>query len=316
MRDSFPRPARGKMPEPDWTEPLLSTVDEMVSCLSRGCSELKRDANAESLHSVRKSSRRLRLTLRLLQSVVSHSDGNLWRKRLKGFRNSLSEARDLDVQSVRFEKLAEQGAEGAEEVLEALRRRRAEQRDSILAAAAALLDDGILEAVQNRIARRLTGPRRRRMGLTRRAVSRDMATRTRRLADKLSSSLPKLQRASGPRAHHKVRIAARKLRYALEFLDRTGEAPLDEWIEEVLRLQTELGHLQDSHVMRRTLDGLERAGLLPKRAAGLKREAEGSCTEALALSRQAAASLAGGDWLSGLRAALDEYAVGQRERPL
>ena len=52
-----------------------------------------------------------------------------------------------------------------------------------------------------------------------------------------------------PEALHQVRIAAKKLRYALEIADESGAAPCGETLRTIKRVQDALGRLHDLQVL-------------------------------------------------------------------
>jgi CHAD domain-containing protein len=56
-------------------------------------------------------------------------------------------------------------------------------------------------------------------------------------------------RRDGPTTMHRLRIAVKRYRYALEFLEKAGRGELTGAIQETRNLQSELGHLHDLDVM-------------------------------------------------------------------
>jgi CHAD domain-containing protein len=98
--------------------------------------------------------------------------------------------------------------------------------------------------IRRRIARTLRANLRcRQRDLERQAAS-ILASRLDHLSLALQHSL-----ASTPEAMHRLRIAVKRYRYALEFLEKSGRIDLKDDVEEARTLQGALGHLHDLDVL-------------------------------------------------------------------
>ncbi len=80
-----------------------------------------------------------------------------------------------------------------------------------------------------------------------------LATRIVRRARRLEKAIDQAGQIYAPEALHLVRIAAKKLRYAMEIADETGAAPCAAALRAIKRVQETLGRLHDLQVLQHHL---------------------------------------------------------------
>ncbi len=220
----------------------------------------------EALHAMRVATRRLRAALAVFEDAIPRR-GERVRRELGWLGRALGEVRDLDVQLGRL--AAEAGQDPALDpaaiaVSAVLLRRRERARARMLRA----LDS-------RRYVRLLTalgalvdgGPRTR--GGTARQPSALVAPETLiRAYKKVRRAGERLKPDSSADEIHRLRILAKRLRYALEFHASLYGRPAEEIVARLVALQDQLGVHQDCHVMLGLIHEIRAAGgkRLPREA--------------------------------------------------
>jgi len=207
----------------------------------------------EGVHSMRVASRRLRSALSDFQP---HLVRRVSRKRLKRIADALGAVRDEDVAIVRLEELTVeldgQIADGIHRLLDERRRKReqarAELQESINEAAVAKLSDKLGASIERAAGRDDSGagvtggsvepP----AGLSFRQAGREIIRERFTELEELGASL---YRPRAVKQLHRMRIAAKRLRYAVELFTPCWGGHLEEFSKEVERLQKSLGELHD-----------------------------------------------------------------------
>jgi CHAD domain-containing protein len=215
--------------------------------------------DVEELHDMRVASRRLRASLSLFadalpEPVVAAADDLRW------VGGVLGAVRDVDVQ---LEQLADWLAEAAPEdrdALESLRSVLEGHRDAARAALLEALDSRRYDTFVKRLGRAL---RARRGGaqppanMPARAVAPDLIERRFRAVRKGGKAITP---ASPPADYHRLRIRAKRLRYALEFLADVYPGSTRPLVRRLVALQDVLGRHQDAAVAIARLRALAVAG--------------------------------------------------------
>ena len=224
----------------------------LVRLLDRRSRALKRQLAAAvagkdaGVHQARVASRRLREALPVLTAGLQHTKAGKARRKIRKLTEALGTVRELDVTLHLIDELAErQGipraalAEVRAEVMEAREDRRAVMLKR-------------LDAVD-------TGKLAQRLGSVRKAVAAAPATedgwrnalavRIARRARRLEKAIAEAGQIYAPESLHHVRIAAKKLRYALEIVDESGTVPCREIVRTIKRVQDTLGRLHDLQVL-------------------------------------------------------------------
>jgi CHAD domain-containing protein/predicted phosphodiesterase len=211
--------------------------------------------DAEALHDLRVATRRLRAALGLLESD-GVPEARPWRRELRRVTRALGEARDLDVRIDFLRRFAARlrGSSGAglRPLLAGLRRRRASAQRDVDVALRRLLVRGTLEEILRRAGTWAEGAAGDGAAVaTDRRPPATPGPAGRALLDRLHAVRalgPFVFRAEAAARHHRLRIAAKRLRYAMEALRPLFGAPLEERLAEVKALQGILGALHDCDV--------------------------------------------------------------------
>lgn len=230
---------------------LRTRLDELCSFRAAALD----GADGEGVHDMRVAARRLRSAL---SDFAPYLRGRLPRKRLRKLARRLGAVRDEDVQ---LEMLAELEQTAAPELRAGLRRlaaAHAEQREQARAALATALDEATLERLSMKFLRRLERAVKQEeaadepQALAERAVTLTFKEAGREIIcarlTKLSEKGVALYQPHKVQQLHRLRIAAKRLRYALELLAPCWPAHLSETAKEVARLQKALGELHDCDV--------------------------------------------------------------------
>ena len=224
--------------------PLTATLERQIRAFSKEL-RLAFDGAVEPLHHCRVATRRLREILPLCAADMAHGPASRARRRLQRVGRALGSVREVDVA---LDLVAEPG-----------------QAQRLGQTAAVRLREHLLDEREERRERMLD----RLGGMNTRKLERDLAEVARALAMRRQSdgwvrllAFRTDRRARGVRAAvaaagglyipdrvHAVRIAAKKLRYALEFVDDTGEARTKPTVRQLKDIQGTLGRLHDLEVL-------------------------------------------------------------------
>jgi CHAD domain-containing protein len=205
----------------------------------------------EGVHGMRVASRRLRSALRDFAPYVDERKAP--RRRLKALAASLGAVRDEDVAILALEKLRQQVddevGKGVDSIIEERRVRQARAREHLKEA----LSDEALDKLQEKFVswlERATGSRKgsqddTRRNRTFRQIGRETILSSYQDLDALSSSL---FHPFDVEPLHLMRIASKRLRYAMELFAPCFGDELAGFAKEVAALQASLGELHDCDV--------------------------------------------------------------------
>ncbi|PYS82454.1 MAG: hypothetical protein DMF67_12905 [Acidobacteria bacterium] len=275
---------------------LLTRLEEM--CEYRAAS--LGPSGEEGVHDMRVASRRLRSVLRDFRPYMRAGRRlDAAREELKRLACVLGAVRDEDVAIRALDELKGEAPEAVAAGLELFADDRAARREGARVELARALEEESFGAVRSRVAfafEKATAPRRGKRGEgdgvneggpgawgeggpSFRDVGRQVIARS---WDDLSSRGPEIYRPLKSRRLHKLRIAAKRLRYALElFAPCYGEA-LRELARELAQLQTALGQLHDCDAW------LEEFGQYLSARKGLEDSCRADAEELTARRREAA----------------------------
>lgn len=199
----------------------------------------------EPLHQCRVATRRLREILPLCAAETSRSTAGRARRRLRRVGRALGPVREVDVALALVDELARRRfVRGQAE--DHLRRRLLDEREE---RREQMLDR--LRSVNTRKLERDLAEVARMLGMRRQTDAWAQALAAR--MDRRAGSLRDAVAAAGPLyvadRVHAVRIAAKQLRYALEFAGATGEARTKNLVRQVKNVQETLGRLHDLDVL-------------------------------------------------------------------
>jgi CHAD domain-containing protein len=246
---------------------------------------LARD-DPEYLHQMRSSLRRIRSALRVFRVAIGTDLENAVRGDMRWLAQVMGEARDWDVLATgtlppMLQARGESGA--ADALLGAVATRRDAAREALRAAIGSSRHAGFVLA----LARWLASP----------PVSRDAAARLRKLASRaLRRRHRKFTAACAHLSHrdpgqlHRIRIEAKRLRYAVDALDSLyGGKRVKAFVRPLGKVQAALGDANDAAVAWRLIAPLDPAPELAQFARGWL---EGRSSDAIADFERHAARLA------------------------
>jgi CHAD domain-containing protein len=210
-------------------------VPKLLARLAYEIHHTRQSGDPETVHNLRVAIRRFGQSLVLFKDIFGSKEVKKIRHRLKDLMDLTNEVRDCDVG---IELLKDSELPGAPGVVEQLRKRRKE-------------------------AMRLLLPELRRWR-ARKTSSKWRAALTPNggshvpLEETARARLPKLakkflkdgERAASAGDLHDVRIEGKKLRYSLELLEPVYGAAVNDWIEKVKAVQTQLGKANDCRAVR------------------------------------------------------------------
>ncbi|HEV3470977.1 MAG TPA: CHAD domain-containing protein [Pyrinomonadaceae bacterium] len=231
---------------------LLARFEEM--CEYRAAA--LEGADIEGVHDMRVASRRLRSALRdFVPRLRRGKRLDAAREALERLADALGAVRDEDVAIHALEKLKEEAPPEAVAGVEEYAGERRARRERARAELADAIGEAAVEEARRLLARALQGkgPKKGDDGADFAAAQRAVV---RRLWGELGELSPSLHRPYKTRRLHKMRIAAKRLRYALELFEccrRDGEAK--SLAGEVADMQGELGDLHDCDVWAEDLGG-------------------------------------------------------------
>jgi CHAD domain-containing protein len=199
--------------------------------------------DAEAVHDLRVASRRLRAALSLLEAGGVRK-ARAWRKAVRRVTRALGRARDLDVQIefLREFRARRRGTADLDRLRGRLEARRRRVQKDVLKALERVENSGVLDAAAR-------GGASGRVPAAAAAAARGRAAfHLRRRLDDLLALAPFVSCEDAAERHHRLRIAAKRLRYALEvFLPVFGRS-MGSRIRAVKELQEILGDLHDCDV--------------------------------------------------------------------
>jgi CHAD domain-containing protein len=229
----------------------MNRPSPLVRLLARRTRALRRQLAAAiagkdvGVHQARVASRRLREAVPVLTEGLQHSKSGKAQRKIRRLTQALGTVRELDVTLHLIDELGERQdvprpalAEVRALVIEDRERRRVVMLER-------------LKSVDiDKLERRLHAVRQALMHPTpahawRPALALRIATRGRRL----DKAIEEAGQIYAPEALHQVRIAAKKLRYALEIADESGAVPCADTLKVIKRIQDALGRLHDLQIL-------------------------------------------------------------------
>jgi CHAD domain-containing protein len=202
-------------------------------------------SDPEELHDMRVATRRLRAALRLFAPALA-PDAEHLRQELAWLGGGLSSVRDLDVQLARLAEWRSALPDDDRPVLDSVLAVMTAQRDLARGDLLALMDSsryaGLLES----------GGMLLQIGPTGEWAATPALVELPRLIDGLQRKVRKcgdrLDGNSPADELHRLRIRAKRLRYAIEFASDLYGRPADRFVRRVVELQDLLGGIQDARV--------------------------------------------------------------------
>jgi len=209
-------------------------------------------SDPEGVHSMRVASRRLRSALRDFLPYVRKRGLTSVQKRLKSVADALGEVRDLDVAIMALEKIAANAPDQVSPAVKRLVEQRKEVREEARQQLKSVLAKEELEQLQSDfnagVDAATTAQAQKTQSsppLTYQMMSRAVILDRLKELEKLSNDLFK---PFDVETLHEMRIAAKRLRYAVELFQECWGRSLASYAKRVARVQTALGDLHDCDV--------------------------------------------------------------------
>lgn len=197
------------------------------------------------VHQARVASRRLREAIPVLTEGLQHTKGGKAQRKIRRLTQALGTVRELDVTLHLVDELSERPAVPAAALAEvrALVIEERERRRAVMLEKLKTVDSEKLGRRLDSVKESLLHP------TPRHAWRGTLALRIARRGRRLEDAIEEAGRIYAPEGLHKVRIAAKKLRYALEIADESGAAPCAQTLRLIKRVQETLGRLHDLQVL-------------------------------------------------------------------
>ena len=246
------------------TPPISQKCDFNVSYCKLGCQTLLdllggfgenvdgviKNDDVERVHKTRVASRKLRAALPLFRFCFPTKEFKVWQKEIKKVTELLGEARDLDVQIVFIEdyikKIGSADKKYVDLLLEDHKCRRVDVQSSVADGLNKLKESKVLEELahfcQQTIADKATDA-----FDTNQVLEKGHWHIWFRL-DEFLANEKYVYYPNENKKHHQMRIAAKKLRYTMEFFAPLYKEKLQEQIETIKKYQDILGEKHDCEV--------------------------------------------------------------------
>jgi CHAD domain-containing protein len=197
------------------------------------------------VHQARVASRRLREALPVLTQGLHHSNAGKAKRKIQRLTRALGSVRELDVTLHLIDETGEKPGvpRAALAEVRALVIEEREERRSVMLERLKEVDTGKLERRLDAVREALLHP------TTGHAWRGALALRIAKRARRLDKAMEHAGQIYAPEGLHEVRIAAKKLRYALEIADESGAVSCKEPLRTIKRVQDALGRLHDLQVL-------------------------------------------------------------------
>ena len=235
-------------------------VSAQLDALVEEMHGVRENKDPESVHQTRVASRRLRAALGMFAECFDPKKTAGWRRRLRRLTQGLGAARDLDVQIAFVERiLADLDAKdrrrrpGIERLVLRLRQDRDAVQLKVVETLDALNKGDTLADMHGEVEKSRFLLRTHEVPLQSPLVLERVAAHILRRKSELLAAEPALDDPQDIDGHHQVRIAAKRLRYAMEIGVPAFGKQLNDAIDAVKKVQSLLGDVHDCDVWVRNL---------------------------------------------------------------
>ena len=231
------------MSSPDHRAALLLLLKQRLTTLVDAMPAAQ-SGDMRSVHQARVASRRLREALPVLRASLNNHALKTVRQQVRQMTRALGPVRELDVALAHLEELGSHSSISSRalgRVRQAIARERLAKRREMLAA----ITPGRVEKLRHRLGQVSSGPETPQPASALDEATAQIARRAGRLADAI-------HRAGGlylPDRLHAVRVAAKKLRYAMEIERELKRSKSTARITQLKRLQDLLGLMHDFEIL-------------------------------------------------------------------
>jgi len=228
---------------------IADAVGGNLRKLVRHKTGVKKGGDSEDIHQLRVSARRLRTGLSIFKKYFPGKYRVIWKKRLRKTTRCLGQARDLDIHiaSLRtFQARAENITviRGMDTLIALLEQQRRQLQPGVAAAIAGLDASGVIPGMERELKSLRRRPRPQSLKKLRKNAAKKISAKIAAVMAHESAS----RVSSAARELHAVRIAAKELRYTLEYFRFLYGKQLEPFIDTARRIQDVLGVVHDFDV--------------------------------------------------------------------
>jgi CHAD domain-containing protein len=242
------------MKSPAISQYASRVIPVYLATLGHNQQRLSRKNHRTALHDVRVACRRLRTSLWIFKDVLPKEKRRVWKESLKRFAKTLGQARDLDVQIAFLKKIASRGqshadSEALNALITTLQSKRLSLQENILHARNCFVKEKTLEHIQEYVTQHKDDP----------STIEFNELKRQKILQRLKEFLSYKKFVYKPkkaRELHRMRIAAKHLRYTIEIFSHADQ-DFKPYIAYARRLQRILGHLHDFDVWGKRLHSIE-----------------------------------------------------------
>lgn len=227
---------------------------------------LREDADIEHVHQARVASRRLNAAFTLFDDKFEKKELSRWKKRVKKLMKSLSPARDKDVLIEALEQRMENLAPEQQDCRAGIRRmmlRMTQQRNNmnkdIHKAIRRIEKSQVISEIGAAVSRNIWHHRLN-PEVDEYMQTEDIHNCSVRIREKLAQLVSMetcLEDPQNAEGHHKMRIAAKKLRYTMEICREPFDSKLDSFIKKCKKVQNLAGEIHDCDVWAQIINQFE-----------------------------------------------------------
>ena len=231
---------------------VAETIEKQAKLIRVECARVRKE-NADGIHDMRVTSRRLRVALREARSLLDADVYGSLQERLSGVTEALGHARELDVMTLMMEEYLKEAygpwQRAAHHAINEMRGVREEARHGCAEAVRAV-DSADFDALIRRAVHGLQRHKNKSLP----DIGPGMARRLRGLR----TTYRDWREFDEPADLHRVRIALKKTRYAAEFYAPAYDKKMPKLIEDLKRAQEMVGDWHDADVLCDALRRIEK----------------------------------------------------------
>lgn len=216
----------------------------------------------ECVHRARVAMRRLENALKIFRSCFRSTKVGLWRKELRRFRNRLDRVRDLDIQITFLRGFLETmddnaSRPGLARMILRLEQRRTKLHPKIVRSVSQFESSKVMEKMRGRLRQLESAVRKRELDRNSIKLHQKAQHHIAECLIGLLSYEDSLDHPEAARQHHRMRIAAKRLRYQMEVFSPVYDESFQAILTTVKKVQTCLGNIHDYDVWLELLTDFE-----------------------------------------------------------
>ena len=230
-------------------------ISEQLNKLCKELNGAKQAKDVEHVHQSRVASRRIRAALGIFENCFPGKKIKKWQNEIKKLTKGFGPARDADVQIEYLRQVLSKLGDQQKNLVPGINRlllRTLQHRQKVQTGVIKTIDElesGIILAdIHASVEKNLFYFRNKDLSVKSEYVFQQTAMHINKRLHKFLSYQNCLKNPSEKEQHHKMRIAAKKFRYAMEICQEPYEGGLNNEIKTVKKLQTFLGDIHDCDV--------------------------------------------------------------------